>query len=102
MTIRRRINPQIERHIEHSTPSAANQFSLNHRFNLEVHPTNSALTQAESHVCLNRCEVDSVLRKLRRAPRSKKSSSFICMRSRIDHPDPGDPSFLKLHVVYLS
>src|SRR6266436_1257506 len=52
-----RSRSEVENHIEHSSPGAANQLGLACGSLLKVHTADSSLLNAKSHICLDRQKV---------------------------------------------
>jgi hypothetical protein len=84
--VRGGIRPQIERHVEDSASSAANQLRLKGRRYLKVHASNGALADTELHVCLHRQELYALLLEFPHTPRPLEVAAIIAMGAGINDP----------------
>ena len=66
---------------------------------LVVQPAYRAALQAEPHVRLHRCEVNTMVGKFMLAPRAHEPASFIWMRRGVNDPSARDVAFQELHAV---
>jgi hypothetical protein len=96
-----RIGSKIQSHIKHGSSRAPHQFSLDCGLNLEVHAANGAFTHAESHICLDGSEINSMLSKFSETPCTKEASAIIFMEIRVDYPHTRNSCFREPHAAFL-
>src|ERR1035437_5647713 len=96
-----RIGSKIQSHIKHRSSRAPNQFSLDCGLNLEVHAANGAFPHAESHICLNGNEINSMLSKFSETPCAKEPSAIVFMEIRVDYPHTRNSGSREPHAAFL-
>src|SRR5215475_15023012 len=77
------------------SPSAANQLGLRCGLLPAAHAPNHPLSEAESHICLDRHESETVVGKLPHTPRSHEAATIIFTRLWIDYSCTDDVSLAK-------